>query len=230
MRTMATDPAGHAEEPNGDLLRVMLVDDHDLFRTGLRNLLEEEGVHIVAEAPDGNAALQLVRELAPDVVVMDLNMPGMNGIEATREITRVAPLTRVLVLTISDQDADVLDAIVAGACGYLMKDSSIQDLMEGIRAASVGESLISPHIASKVLQRIRAASVDAGGTMARPELSDRETEVLRLIANGKDNAEIARDLHISPKTVKNHISNILMKLQIENRIQAAVYAVRSGLV
>ncbi len=230
MRTMATDPAGHAEEPNGDLLRVMLVDDHDLFRTGLRNLLEEEGVHIVAEAPDGNAALQLVRELAPDVVVMDLNMPGMNGIEATREITRVAPLTRVLVLTISDQDADVLDAIVAGACGYLMKDSSIQDLMEGIRAASVGESLISPHIASKVLQRIRAASVDAGGTMARPELSDRETEVLRLIANGKDNAEIARDLHISPKTVKNHISNILMKLQIENRIQAAVYAVRSGIV
>ena len=229
-RTMATDSAEHTEELNADLLRVMLVDDHDLFRTGLRNLLEEEGVHIVAEAPDGNAALQLVRELAPDVVVMDLNMPGMNGIEATREITRVAPLTRVLVLTISDQDADVLDAIVAGACGYLMKDSSIQDLMQGIRAASVGESLISPHIASKVLQQVRSASVDPSGTMARPELSDRETEVLRLIANGKDNAEIARDLHISPKTVKNHISNILMKLQIENRIQAAVYAVRSGLV
>jgi len=227
---MATDSAEHTEELNADLLRVMLVDDHDLFRTGLRNLLEEEGVHIVAEAPDGNAALQLVRELAPDVVVMDLNMPGMNGIEATREITRVAPLTRVLVLTISDQDADVLDAIVAGACGYLMKDSSIQDLMQGIRAASVGESLISPHIASKVLQQVRSASVDPSGTMARPELSDRETEVLRLIANGKDNAEIARDLHISPKTVKNHISNILMKLQIENRIQAAVYAVRSGLV
>ena len=230
MDTMATDPAGPTEELSADILRVMLVDDHDLFRTGLRNLLEEEGVHIVAEAPDGNTALQLVRELAPDVVVMDLNMPGMNGIEATREITRVAPLTRVLVLTISDQDVDVLDAIVAGACGYLMKDSSIQDLMRGIRAASVGESLISPHIASKVLQRIRAASVDASGTMARPELSYRETEVLRLIANGKDNAEIARDLHISPKTVKNHISNILMKLQIENRIQAAVYAVRSGLV
>jgi DNA-binding NarL/FixJ family response regulator len=161
---------------------------------------------------------------------MDLNMPGMNGIEATREITRLAPLTRVLVLTISDQDGDVMDAILAGACGYLMKDSSIQDLMQGIRAASVGESLISPHIASKVLQRVRAASVEAGGAVARPELSERETEVLRLIANGKDNAEIAQELHISPKTVKNHISNILMKLQIENRIQAAVYAVRSGLV
>jgi DNA-binding NarL/FixJ family response regulator len=228
---MATDPAGESDAFSAELLRVMLVDDHDLFRTGLRNLLEEQGVHIVAEAPDGGTALQLVRELAPDVVVMDLNMPGMNGIEATREITRVAPLTRVLVLTISDQDADVMDAILAGACGYLMKDSSIQDLMTGIRAASVGESLISPHIASKVLQRIRASSVEAGGrTGARPELSDRETEVLRLIANGKDNAEIAQELHISPKTVKNHISNILMKLQIENRIQAAVYAVRSGLV
>ena len=228
--TIATDSADPTEGVNPELLRVMLVDDHDLFRTGLRNLLEEQGVHIVAEAPDGNLALQLVRELAPDVVVMDLNMPGMNGIEATREITRLAPLTRVLVLTISDQDGDVMDAILAGACGYLMKDSSIQDLMQGIRAASVGESLISPHIASKVLQRIRAASVEAGGAVARPELSDRETEVLRLIANGKDNADIAQELHISPKTVKNHISNILMKLQIENRIQAAVYAVRSGLV
>ncbi len=227
---MATDPVAQPDGLGAELLRVMLVDDHDLFRTGLRNLLEEQGVHIVAEAPDGNTALQLVRELAPDVVVMDLNMPGMNGIEATREITRLAPLTRVLVLTISDQDSDVMDAILAGACGYLMKDSSIQDLMQGIRAAAVGESLISPHIATKVLQRIRATSVEAAGGVARPELSDRETEVLRLIANGKDNAEIARDLHISPKTVKNHISNILMKLQIENRIQAAVYAVRSGLV
>ena len=228
--TIATDSADPTDGVSPELLRVMLVDDHDLFRTGLRNLLEEQEVHIVAEAPDGNLALQLVRELAPDVVVMDLNMPGMNGIEATREITRLAPLTRVLVLTISDQDGDVMDAILAGACGYLMKDSSIQDLMQGIRAASVGESLISPHIASKVLQRIRAASVEAGGSVARTELSDRETEVLRLIANGKDNADIAQELHISPKTVKNHISNILMKLQIENRIQAAVYAVRSGLV
>ncbi len=229
---MATDPVAQPDGLGAELLRVMLVDDHDLFRTGLRNLLEEQGVHIVAEAPDGNMALQLVRELAPDVVVMDLNMPGMNGIEATREITRLAPLTRVLVLTISDQDSDVMDAILAGACGYLMKDASIQDLMQGIRAAAVGESLISPHIATKVLQRIRATSVEAGGAggVSRPELSERETEVLRLIANGTDNAEIARQLHISPKTVKNHISNILMKLQIENRIQAAVYAVRSGLV
>jgi len=214
----------------GDRLRVLLVDDHDLFRTGLRNLLEEQGVQVVGEAAGGSDALRIVREIAPDVVVMDLNMPGMSGVEATREITSTAPLTRVVVLTISDQDEDVMDAIVAGACGYLVKDSSIEELMRGINAAAVGESLISPPIASKVLQRMRAVTLDQGAEKIRAELSDRELDVLRLIANGKDNSEIAEALHISPKTVKNHISNILMKLQIENRIQAAVYAVRSGIV
>jgi DNA-binding NarL/FixJ family response regulator len=212
-------------------LRVLLVDDHDLFRTGLRNLLEEQAVQVVGEAADGAQAIRLVRELAPDVVVMDLNMPGMSGVEATRQVTSLAPLTRVVVLTISDQDEDVMNAILAGACGYLMKDSSIQDLMQGIRAAAVGESLISPHIAAKVLQRMRATGTsEQDAETIRAELSDREIEVLKLIANGKDNAQIAGDLHISPKTVKNHISNILMKLQIDNRIQAAVYAVRSGIV
>ena len=215
---------------DGDRLRVLLVDDHDLFRTGLRNLLEEQGVQVVGEAASGSDALRIVREIAPDVVVMDLNMPGMSGVEATREITAIAPLTRVVVLTISDQDDDVMDAIVAGACGYLVKDSSIEELMRGINAAAIGESLISPPIASNVLQRMRAVTLDQGAETIRAELSDRELDVLRLIANGKDNSEIAEALHISPKTVKNHISNILMKLQIENRIQAAVYAVRSGIV
>ncbi len=212
-------------------VRVLLVDDHDLFRTGLRNLLQDESVDVVAEAQAGAEAVALVRELAPDVVVMDLNMPGMGGVEATRQIGAVAPLTRVLVLTISDENADVMDAILAGASGYLLKDSSIQELVQGIRAAAVGESLISPHIAAKVLQRVRASSTSPEIADAiRSELSDREIEVLKLIANGTDNAHIAAELHISPKTVKNHISNILMKLQIDNRIQAAVYAVRSGLV
>jgi DNA-binding NarL/FixJ family response regulator len=211
--------------------RILLVDDHDLFRTGLRNLLEEEGgVQIAGEATNGAEAVQLARELAPDVVVMDLNMPSMSGVEATRHITNLSPLTKVIVLTISEEDADVLDAIVAGACGYLLKDSSITDVIAGIQAAAVNQSLISPGIASKVLQRVRATTEDTEmADSIRAELSDREIEVLKLIANGKDNAQIAAELVISPKTVKNHISNILMKLQIQNRIQAAVYAVRSGI-
>ncbi len=212
--------------------RVLVVDDHDLFRTGLVNLLTEQGIHVVGEAPNGETAVRLVRELAPDVVVMDLNMPGITGVEATREIAASAPRTRVVVLTISVDDGDVMDAVMAGACGYLLKDSTITELISGIRAAAAGESLISPHIATKVLQVLRSqqSSSEWAGRPLRAELSERELEVLKLIAIGKDNAEIARDLFISPKTVKNHISNILMKLQIENRIQAAVYAVRSGIV
>ena len=212
-------------------VRVLLVDDHDLFRTGLRNLLEERGVQIAGEAAAGEEAVRLVRELAPDVVVMDLHMPGISGIEAIRQIAGIAPLTRVLVLTISDQDEDVLHAILAGACGYLLKDASVDDLIRGIEAAAVGESLVSPAIAGKVLQQVRATMISPDAADAvRAELSQRELDVLKLISSGKDNAMIAAELHISPKTVKNHISNILMKLQIENRIQAAVYAVRSGIV
>jgi DNA-binding NarL/FixJ family response regulator len=220
----------HARKELGDI-RVVIVDDHDLFRTGLKNLLEEQGVQVTGEAGNGRDALRLVSELAPDVVIMDLNMPGISGVDTTRQLAAVAPLTRVVVLTISADDDDVMNAVVAGACGYLLKDSSIQDLVAGIIAAAAGESLISPQIASKVLQRLRSQSshVDAAETI-RAELSDREIEVLKLIANGKDNAQIAGELFISPKTVKNHISNILMKLQIDNRIQAAVYAVRSGIV
>lgn len=212
-------------------VRVIVADDHDLFRSGLRGLLEAAGVNVVGEAARGDEAVRAVRELAPDVVVMDLNMPVLGGVEATREIVAGSPLTRVVVLTVSDQDADVMDAILAGACGYLLKNASIDELVAGIRAAAVGESLVSPHIAAKVLQRLRAgsAATDAAETI-RAELSDREIEVLKLVASGLENAEIAAKLFISPKTVKNHLSNIFMKLQFENRIQAAVYAVRSGLV
>jgi DNA-binding NarL/FixJ family response regulator len=219
---------GHKE---GEQPRVILVDDHDLFRTGLVNLLTEQGVHVIGEAATGDAALRLVRDLAPDVVVMDINMPGISGVDATREIAAFAPRTRVVVLTISADDGDVVDAVMAGACGYLLKDSSIQELIAGIRAAAAGESLISPQIATKVLQLLRAQHTGTGRTkQVRAELSERELDVLKLIAVGKDNSEIAKELFISPKTVKNHISNILMKLQIDNRIQAAVYAVRSGIV
>ena len=156
-------------------------------------------------------------------------MPGLTGVETTRQLTGIAPHTRVVVLPISVDDDDVMDAVMAGACGYLLKDSSIDQLIAGIRAAAGGESLISPHIAAKLLQRLRSQTADvAAARTIRTELSERELEVLRLIAIGKDNAEIARELFISLKTVKNHISNILMKLQIENRIQAAVYAAAAG--
>ena len=208
--------------------RVLLVDDNDLFRRGLRTLLVDEKVDVVGEARTGAEALAEVGTAVPDVVVMDLNMPGMSGVEAIRQMAAVAPMTRVLVLTASHEDVDVIDAVMSGACGYLVKDSSIGELLAGIRAAANGESLISPAIAAKVLQRLRAGpSPPEDSTLA--VLTDREMQVLRLIANGVDNAQIAAELHISPKTVKNHISNILMKLQIENRIQAAVLAVRSGL-
>ncbi|MGI8607398.1 MAG: response regulator [Gaiellaceae bacterium] len=220
----------HVEKPL-DELRVLLVDDHDLFRRGLVNLLSEHGLHVVGEAENGEVALRLVRELAPDVVIMDLNMPGPSGVEVIRQMTGIAPLTRVVVLTISADDSDVINAVMGGACGYLLKDSSVDQLIAGIRSAAAGESLISPQVAAKMLQMLRAqrSSVDAAETI-RAELSEREIEVLKLIASGNDNAEIARALFISPKTVENHISNSLMKRQMENRIQAAVYAVRSGIV
>jgi DNA-binding NarL/FixJ family response regulator len=225
------EPADTGSHPEPDATRVLLVDDHDLFRTGLATLLEEQAIVVVGQAATGAEAVRCARELAPDVVVMDLNMPGITGVEATRRIAGASPLARVVVLTISDRDEDVVEAILAGACGYLLKDASVQDLVRGIQAAAIGESLISPHIAAKVLQHVRS-HIQSPETpeMIHAELSERELEVLRLAASGIDNGEIARRLHISPKTVKNHISNILMKLQLENRIQAAVYAVRSGLV
>src|SRR5437763_4830436 len=195
-----------AEETSPDALRVLIVDDHDLFRNGLRNLLEGEGVQIVGEAGAGQEALRIVREVAPDGVVMVLNRPGKGGVEATRHISTIAPLTRVLMLTISDQDNDVIDAILAGACGYLLKDSSIQDLMAGIRAAANGESIISPTIAAKVLQRLRATNTQPEIEQAiRAELSDLEIEELKPTADRKGNARIAGDPPISPKTIKNQI-------------------------
>jgi DNA-binding NarL/FixJ family response regulator len=210
-------------------LRLVLADDHDMFRTALRHLLEENGpVRVVGEAATGEGAVAMVLEHAPDVVVMDLSMPGLGGVEATREIVSTSPHTSVVVLTVSEEASDVVDAIVAGACGYLLKSASIDELLHGIRAAASGDALISPVIAGRLLNHVR--------TQAQPELqpttqlSARELDVLRLVAEGRDNADIAAVLFISPKTVKNHISNILMKLQIENRIQAAVYAVRRGIV
>ena len=211
--------------------RVLLVDDHEIYRAGLRGLLEEQGIDIVGEAVSGETALALVEEKHPNVVIMDLNMPGIGGIEATRQITTVAPLTRVIMLTVSSAAPDITDAVLAGACGYLLKSATTQEIVSGIAAAARGDALLSPSVAAKLLERVREAPVrPAVPDPAQASLTDREIEVLRLLSSGMDNAEIGRTLFISPSTVKNHISSILLKLQIENRIQAAVYAVRSGLV
>jgi DNA-binding NarL/FixJ family response regulator len=213
----------------GEPIRVIVVDDHDLLRKGLRDLLSEHGLQVVGEAGDGDDAVRLVAHAAPDVVVMDLNMPRMSGVEATRRLASVAPSTRVLVLTVSADDSTVAEAIAAGATGYLLKDASGDDIAAGVRAAAAGEALLSPSIASHLLERLRPAEGGGEATGEAPGLTDREREVLRLLAAGRDNAAIAQELFISPRTVKNHISSILAKLHVENRIQAAVYAVRKGL-
>ena len=216
---------------SGPSPRVLLVDDHEIYRAGLRGLLEEQGIDIVGEAANGEDALALVEEKHPNVVIMDLNMPGIGGIEATRQIATVAPLTRVIMLTVSSAAPDITDAVLAGACGYLVKSATTQEIVTGIAAAARGDALLSPSVAAKLLERVRETPVrPTSPDPASASLTEREIEVLKLLASGMDNAEIGRTLFISPSTVKNHISSILLKLQIENRIQAAVYAVRSGLV
>jgi DNA-binding NarL/FixJ family response regulator len=210
--------------------RVLLVDDHDFFRQGLQRLLVEYGIPELEGAASGEEALQRVPELAPDVVIMDLNMPGLSGVEATRRLTALAPHVRVLVLTVSDEEDDVIEAIEAGADGYLLKSAQPEQIVEGVRAVAAGESLISPAIARKLIDRLRVQDSRAGAAAIRGALSDREREVLRLVSEGRENAEIARMLYISPLTVKNHIASILHKLHMENRIQAAVYAARSGML
>jgi DNA-binding NarL/FixJ family response regulator len=210
--------------------RVLLVDDHEIYRAGLRGLLQEAGIDIVGEAANGEAAVGLVEEKHPNVVIMDLNMPGIGGIEATREITTLSPLTRVIMLTVSSAAPDITDAVLAGASGYLLKSATTQEIVSGIAAAARGDALLSPSVAAKLLERVRETPVRASvPDPGSASLTAREIEVLKLLASGMDNAEIGRTLFISPSTVKNHISSILLKLQIENRIQAAVYAVRSGL-
>ncbi len=210
-------------------ITVVIVDDHVLFRSGLRELLQQEEVHVLGEASTAEAGLELVRRHGPDVAIMDLNLPAMSGHDAIRRIAESAPRTQVLVLTISANESDVTEAVLAGACGYLLKDASVADIVTGVRAAAAGESMVSPRMTKTILDQLRQQDRGDGKPPAEA-LSAREGEILRLVTEGKDNATIARELFISPYTVKNHISNILLKLHVSNRIQAAVLAVRDSLI
>jgi len=216
---------------NDASIRVLLVDDHDLFRAGLASLLNAQpGIEVVAQASGGRMGVRLADELQPDVVLMDVRMPDLEGPEATREILDRHPSTRVVALTVVSDDADVAAVVEAGACGFLAKDTPVDSVVLAVRAAAAGVAWLSPRAAEVVLGRVRR-----NGAVEKPEadlideLSSREVEVLRLIARGMENAEIARELGISPRTAKNHVSNILAKLGLPSRIQAAIYAVRRGL-
>lgn len=209
-------------------MRLLLVDDHTLFRRGLRELLEGYGFTVAGEASTGSTAVRLARELAPDVTIMDLSMPAMGGVEATRAILGEKPGARILVLTISVDEQAVLDALLAGACGYLLKDAEVAEIVAGIRAASEGDAMISPAVATRLvgtLREHRRADADAGRPPTPPTTS-RERDILRLLSQGCENSAIAAELMISPATVKTQIAHLLDKLGLENRVQAAVFAVR----
>lgn len=211
----------------------MLVDRQHLFRAGLCKVLEREGLEVVADVATAAEALDLLAEHPVDVVLLDLNTPDMAGPAATGRIAAAAPDVTLLVLTASTQNEDVLGALVAGASGYLLKDDAVEDIVTGVvRAAVAGETLISPRIAAMVVGRLRELTPEhvEPSPSADSPLSPREVEVLRLIAAGRDNPDIARELFISQSTVKRHVEAILGKLGVENRVQAAVAAVRRRLV
>ncbi|MGO9875482.1 MAG: response regulator [Acidimicrobiia bacterium] len=221
-------PAAPVDPP----IRVLLADPHALFRRGVRLVLEDEAdIEVVAEAGDGLDAVERIVELIPDLVLMDVVMPGVSGIEATRRVRALVPNVKVAILTVSEKDEDLFSAVRAGATGYLLKEVSIEELPEAVRAVARGHSLISPTMASRLLTEFNALSrrvEEEHGTV--PRLSDRELEVLRLVARGLSNRDIATELVIAENTVKNHVRNILEKLQLRSRMEAAMYAVREKLV
>lgn len=211
---------------------MLLADPHALFRRGVRLVLEEEtDIEVVGETGDGLDAVERIVELIPDLVLMDVGMPGVSGIEATRRVRALVPAVKVAILTVSEKDEDLFAAVRAGATGYLLKEVSIEELPEAVRAVARGHSLISPTMASRLLSEFNALSrrvEEERGNV--PRLSDRELEVLRLVARGFSNRDIATELVIAENTVKNHVRNILEKLQLRSRMEAAMYAVREKLV
>lgn len=204
-------------------LSILIADDHPVVRDGLRGMLESQAdFEVVGEAEDGAQAIQLVEELGPDIVLMDLRMPQVDGVTATREIKRSQPETQILVLTTYDSDADILPAIEAGATGYLLKDSSREELYKAIQATARGETVLAPTVAARLVGRMRAP--------AEEKLSSRELEVLQLVAEGASNKDIASRLHISQATVKSHLIHIFGKLGVSDRTAAVTVALQRGIM
>jgi DNA-binding NarL/FixJ family response regulator len=233
---VTADITGETPRParGSDPIRVLVVDDHALFRRGLEMVLAQEpDIEVIGEAGDAVAAVDRASELLPDVVLLDVRMPKGSGIEACVAIKEVAPSARIIMLTISDEEADLYEAIKAGATGYLLKEISIDEVASAVRAVYDGQSLISPAMASKLLTEfalMAKRSNERSQQVPTPRLTERELEVLKLVARGLNNRDIAKELFISENTVKNHIRNILEKLQLHSRMEAVVYAVREKLL
>jgi DNA-binding NarL/FixJ family response regulator len=223
--------SGKVPEP----IRVLIADDHALFRRGLEMVLDEEqDIDLVGQASDGAEAVAKAGESLPDVVLMDIRMPKTSGIEAARAMKEAAPSAKIVILTISDEEEDLFEAIRAGASGYLLKDIPLDEVAEAVRAVHGGQSLINPSMAGKLLTEFatlaRRDEEERPQQVPAPKLTDREMEVLKLIARGMNNRDIAKELFISENTVKNHVRNILEKLQIHSRMEAVMIAVREKLI
>jgi two-component system NarL family response regulator len=219
--------------PAPQTIRVVIVDDHALFRRGLdRVLADEHDIEVVGEAADGIEAVARVRELTPDIAIMDVRMPRATGIEAARTIRSAVPETKVIMLTVSDDASDLYEAVRAGVNGYLLKEVAIGEVADAVRAVAAGHSLVSPSMASKLFTEFSALAdgVDERRQSTAPRLTERELDVLKLVAKGLSNREIGAELFIAENTVKNHVRNVLEKLQLHSRMEAVVYAMREKLL
>ena len=225
LRSYTSPVTDSSDEP----VRVVVVDDQELFRRGLIMLLGvEPDIAVVGEAGDGVSAPELVASVMPDVVLLDVRMPKGTGIEACVRIKEQSPSVKIIMLTVSDEEADLYEAVKGGASGYLLKDSSIDEVAKAIRLVATGQSLISPSMAVKLMDEFKAMSKNV--EVPAPKLTDRELQVLRLVATGLNNRDVAKELFLSENTVKNHVRNILEKLQMHSRIEAVMYAVRTNML
>jgi DNA-binding NarL/FixJ family response regulator len=222
--------AGSSFAPD-DGIRVLICDDHALFRRGLMMVLEEDDdIEVIAEAANGNEAVALAKELTPDVILMDVRMPGQSGIAASLEVLEALPSTQIIILTVSDDEDDLLDAMKAGAAGYLLKEISIEEVRSAVHSVVAGQRLVTPSLATKLITEFASLDRQAERADDAPKLTNREIEVLRYVAEGRKNRDISLQLGISENTVKNHVRNILEKLRLHSRVQAVRYAIDRNLI